>query len=388
MSFKKFDIDDIVLSSDPVSSPIWSGDLARLESAYTSSAQKEGFSGQYYLDVYDKNPEEKVSGSTQEGSGVSTAKVQFSIAYADKDGSGSINYNASEECDGYSPSRTVYGQYRSMVLGDEDDKFTFGTTVSGSIQEESKYFFAITLDRARFKEKLIPGTLTLKLYQSGSDRCISITDNSKEVGSVRYVDSGRVYDLVSGSEGVIYRSDNRSYGPAGTYGYLLPDIGVLLINGKALTKENVSKDSEGNDIDWGIGWDESEIRFSGNAAQTAAKDNYTVNAANFFEALKNGKEGSPDEGKVTFTVQSEETVTSNYIFVRVKNSEFNYSTNPSNITGSGELRHSIMINSPQAYITTVGLYNDTNDLLAVAKLSRPLVKDFTKEALIRVKLNY
>jgi hypothetical protein len=47
-----------------------------------------------------------------------------------------------------------------------------------------------------------------------------------------------------------------------------------------------------------------------------------------------------------------------------------------------------MINSPQAYITTVGLYNDTNDLLAVAKLSRPLVKDFTKEALIRVKLNY
>ena len=47
-----------------------------------------------------------------------------------------------------------------------------------------------------------------------------------------------------------------------------------------------------------------------------------------------------------------------------------------------------MVNNPQAYITSVGLYNDTNDLLAIAKLSKPLLKDFTKEALIRIKLDY
>jgi hypothetical protein len=47
-----------------------------------------------------------------------------------------------------------------------------------------------------------------------------------------------------------------------------------------------------------------------------------------------------------------------------------------------------MINSPQSYITTVGLYNDNNDLLAVAKLSRPLLKDFSKESLVRIKLDY
>ena len=50
--------------------------------------------------------------------------------------------------------------------------------------------------------------------------------------------------------------------------------------------------------------------------------------------------------------------------------------------------YSDFINNPQVYITTVGLYNDTNELLAVAKLSRPLLKDFTKEALIRVKLDF
>ena len=47
-----------------------------------------------------------------------------------------------------------------------------------------------------------------------------------------------------------------------------------------------------------------------------------------------------------------------------------------------------MINNPQTFVTTVGLYNNNNDLLAVAKLSKPLVKDFTKEALIRVKIDY
>jgi hypothetical protein len=47
-----------------------------------------------------------------------------------------------------------------------------------------------------------------------------------------------------------------------------------------------------------------------------------------------------------------------------------------------------MVNSPQAYMTTVGIYNDNNDLLAVAKLSKPLLKDFTKEALLRIKLDY
>jgi hypothetical protein len=91
----------------------------------------------------------------------------------------------------------------------------------------------------------------------------------------------------------------------------------------------------------------------------------------------------------SFKVNSEETISSNYIFVRPRSSEYNYSENPSFISGStGEVLYSSFINSPQTYITTVGLYNDTNELLAVAKLSRPLPKDFTKEALIRVKLDF
>jgi len=88
-------------------------------------------------------------------------------------------------------------------------------------------------------------------------------------------------------------------------------------------------------------------------------------------------------------MNSQETITSDYVFCRAGNSEFNYSTNPSFITGStGQVLYSDFINNPQVYMTTIGMYNDANECIAVAKLSRPLVKDFTKESLVRVKLDF
>jgi hypothetical protein len=90
----------------------------------------------------------------------------------------------------------------------------------------------------------------------------------------------------------------------------------------------------------------------------------------------------------SFQLQSSETVSSRYFFTRVKNSEFNYTSNPSIIDENGNLLYTTLINNPQTYVTTVGMYNDNNELLAVAKLSKPLTKDFTKEALIRIKLDY
>ena len=86
---------------------------------------------------------------------------------------------------------------------------------------------------------------------------------------------------------------------------------------------------------------------------------------------------------------SEEVLTSNFVFVRARNAEFNYSQNPTFIDQTtGGVRFTDFITAPQTFITTVGLYNDNGDLLAVAKLSKPLKKDFTKEALIRVKLDF
>jgi hypothetical protein len=93
--------------------------------------------------------------------------------------------------------------------------------------------------------------------------------------------------------------------------------------------------------------------------------------------------------ELSFRLNSQETITSDFVFIRARNSEFNYTENPTFISGStGEVIYTDFINNPQTYITTVGMYNDSNELLAVAKLSRPLIKDFTKETLVRVKLDF
>jgi hypothetical protein len=90
----------------------------------------------------------------------------------------------------------------------------------------------------------------------------------------------------------------------------------------------------------------------------------------------------------TFIVDTEETINSTYYFVRAKNSDFNYTNNESFTDANSRILHSTMQYNPKVFITTVGLYNNASELVAVAKLSQPVAKDFTKEALIRVKLDY
>ena len=89
-----------------------------------------------------------------------------------------------------------------------------------------------------------------------------------------------------------------------------------------------------------------------------------------------------------FIIDSEEKVSSQFYFTRIKNNELNYTTNPSFIDDTGTMRFSSMTDNPTVYITTIGLYGESGDLLAVAKLSKPLAKDFTKESLIRCKIDY
>jgi hypothetical protein len=47
-----------------------------------------------------------------------------------------------------------------------------------------------------------------------------------------------------------------------------------------------------------------------------------------------------------------------------------------------------MLRNPSAYVTSIGMYDDQNRLLAVAKLSQPLLKTFNREVLVKVKLDY
>jgi hypothetical protein len=341
MSFKRLDTEDITLSAESIIAPAWTGQVTTLTSFYTSSNQVSIGAGNYYFNIY------------QTASNAIGAEVQFSIAYGNRVGSGSTQINALVS--GSTPSKVNYGQYRTLINGDENTDFNFAGTTPDSI-------YIISVERAKYKESLLPGSLNLILV-SGSTT-LKLTDDSLTNTTVTYVDAGRVYNIVSGSNGVAstvltttgYTSNS------GSYGKFFPDIGVMVLNGAALIAPAAS----------------------GGLAMTTLNETSGINSQINTRALYN----ILNTGGSSISLQSEETVTSNYIFIRARNSEFNYSTNPSIITGSGELRYNVLVNTPQAYFTTVGLYNDNNDLVGVAKLSKPLLKDFTKEALIRIKLDY
>ena len=339
MGFKRFDPQDFLVSADAVSSTVWSGNSPELTAFYFSTAQFQT-AGNYYLSIY------------QTASSDPSAEVQFDVAYGHRFGSGSLYYNTSVI--GSSPSKTIYGQYRSLVLEDENSIFKFG-------EVEQDYFYAINVSRARYKEKLLPGSLNLVLI-SGSNT-LSLTDNSQNVTLPLYYGTQRAYQIVSGSDGSAYNinSGSNGYTPSsGSYGLFLPDISTILLNGKALDLTGVNG---------GI-----------NLQTNLSSSTDGQNVIKLYRALVSGS---------SFGLNSEETITSDFVFVRSRNAEFNYSTNPSFISGStGEVIYPYFINSPQVYPTTVGLYNDANELLAVAKLSRPLQKNFTKEALVRVKLDF
>jgi hypothetical protein len=91
-----------------------------------------------------------------------------------------------------------------------------------------------------------------------------------------------------------------------------------------------------------------------------------------------------------FQARRTENVSTSHYFVRATNREFNFSNNPTFTSGSsdGSFQESTFERDPKTYITTIGLYNDANEMLAVAKTSQPIAKSFDKEVLIAVKLDF
>jgi hypothetical protein len=88
-------------------------------------------------------------------------------------------------------------------------------------------------------------------------------------------------------------------------------------------------------------------------------------------------------------LRSEEDQTQENYFCRVKAAEYNFSANPTFVSGAlNKLRHTSMHGNPTTFITGVGLYNQGGQLLATAKLSSPLKKNFSSETTIKVKLTY
>jgi len=357
-TYTQFTNNDTVDSIDRVFSSAWSGNTNDLLTSHFSSSTQyvttsPTASGAFHMEIYSTDPDANPT----------TAEVQYSIAYGSLTGKGGMDFNDDSGADGFSSTKAIYSQYRSIVFGgDETQNFTFDGHTPDDI-------YVINVNRARYKNALRMGNLRIHLSGSGligNIDTLHLTDDSVTTsGSANAIRSGvgREFNIVSGSNGTRLGSSNTFTTNSGSYGFVYPDAGLIILNADAL-------DATGSSGGIGLGTSLN----SGIAADTAGR-----NPVKLQNRLQSGS---------SFILDAQEDISSKFYFCRIFNQDFNYTTNDSFTQNDGTLSFDSMIDNPQVYITTIGLYNDNQDLLAVAKLSQPLPKNFTKEALIKIKLDY
>ena len=346
MAFKIFEPDKKVENMySTVAEPMWSGDTGTLTTFFTGSVQNSN-SGKYYADVHKTSDQ--------------TSDVQFAVTYGHRLGSGS---EGSTTTGTTNPTKGIYSQLRQVLLPAQTTQFNFDGGGSGSYLSDE--VFAIAVNRARYREKVDPGNWELHLT-SGSNT-INLIDDSNANTNPQLGNAKREFNVVSGSvaNGVYeVATTTATSTSSGSYGLFYPEAGMVILNPSAIAS------GSGHNI--GVRGVVEPL------TRSSSTNNY--NHRKLFNSIKSGS---------YFASRREEQKRSSFYFCDVRSGEFNHSQNPSFFTGSNaELVNSSFKTEPVTYITTVGLYNDNNELLAVAKLSQPFKKDPNTEALIKVRLDF
>jgi len=359
--FVRFQADDIVPNQqETVTRAMFSNNVGNLITFFTSSAQTAA-QKTYYYELYNS------------ASSAPTAEAQFSVAFGHRFGSGSAGEGGQVDD---TPSRAIYSQYRQLCLDAGIKSFTNNGV-------NSNYIYILNFNRSRLKDGIDEGNIEINLHhlsgsqyiagpgtnaahtgsnvKLGNARALRLVDDSK-IASATMTSAGEVYNIVSGSiEGGVFTPTSPKY-----YGKIFPRLGVVVLDGHKLDLSASFGTVTGSDV---------------------AGDN----AYKLYKSLSGSAANLTDlSGDILgLSARSKEYVKSTHYFVRARASQFNFSNNPTFVTGSdGDLAISDFINDPKVYITTIGLYDDNKNLLAVAKSSKPIQKSFRKETLIEVKLDY
>jgi len=361
-TYMNFDPTEDVLANnvETVTSGLFSGNTGSLRDFHIDTSAT-ATQNTYYRTIFQKESTDQLAIS------------QLSIAYGNFNGSGSKDLTGNLNND--TPTRAIYKQYAQILLQPLDKKFTIDGVDTDDI-------YVLNFNRARFKEKIDPGNIEINLaVMSGSHQNASSTGSAVVVNPVHQVisliddsslspaavgESGRVYNIISGTidDGTVIHPSAEA---PQTYGLLYPEAGIVVL--------------DGNKLNLSCSFD----TVSGSGVQGD-------NAMKLFKSLSGSATGqivAASGRNYGLQARSSEQVKSTYYFVRVKNGDYNYSNNPSFSSGSaGDVAFTTFINNPQTFITTVGMYNDRRELLAVAKLSKPILKSFTREVLVKVKLDF
>jgi len=300
------------------------------------------------------------------------SKDHFSVTYGHILGSGSAEESTNVE----GTTQAIYKQFFNFTEPSAENlrdgagwSMIDGTNGANAVTQEGVYI--LTTERLQMKDRLNPGTWTINL--SGSNTAgaagvsLSLTDDSKTV-EAESAPFGPRYHIVEGSAGTVTTAYTTK-----TYGFFYPDAGLMVFSANALSS------SIPGDAEYITSGSDATILNNG-LAQDLTVTEATDNASKIRIAIQRGS---------GITLRSEEQQYVYDYFCRAKASEFNLSQNPTFWSGSAyEIRHSDMVTNPQTFVSEVGLMDVNGDVLAVGRLSSPINKNFSSEAIVKVRLTY
>ena len=279
----------------------------------------------------------------------------------------------------------LYNQFAQVLLGYTGSNNIVEIFESdldyGDNSNQMKEVVFVDFSRLLVKDQVKPGTFSMVVgtgswstpfnRSTGKSGLVTLTDKSASA------DGTNTKNTIGGDYGVLYASGsndeyaNHGYGVLGRgYGVVFYQAGIAI-----LTSSLFSLQGSGSGVNLADFYKHPSL---GNQtiSQTLTGSSISGACDAFRHRISN----------ISFNNTTE--INSKIYFCRVPHNKYNYSANPTYTSGSKIIVKSVASDSPISYITTVGLYNSSNELLAVAKLSEPLRKDPTNDITIRVRLDY
>lgn len=379
---KKIDSIDQMKYNSVITKGMFSNGIANMVSFYKSSISDS--IDNHYTHVY------------HERTSYATSSIQFSLAYGHSEGSGS-NDEGGQYND--TPTRAIYGQYKNIIIGNSQDRLNLSGT-------PTKHFYVVSYQKDRRDTRADYNALELNIAHLSGSQFIASSNMRYHTGSnVKLGGQGKVlrlisdykindnpqkavpsapleYNIVSGSvEDGVYNTNSPHY-----YGKLYPSLGVVLL-------------------------DANKLDISASFGTVTSREIDGKNQLKLFTAVSGAALYTDISGdKLGMKARATEEELTYYYYIHVKNKEFNFSNNPSiyNTDGLQYLQYGVpndisvapevldntavlsntFINRPTTYITTIGLYDENRNLVAVGKVSKAELNNFTEEVMFTVKLKF